>query len=75
MHVVIAWWDGTRSAGSPAKNPSGRPEAPGAPKLAAKTFGCAPSHRWSFEWHEFLQQPKPDGTPELAQELSLLLHV
>ncbi|MFE4513109.1 hypothetical protein ACFRMQ_02775 [Kitasatospora sp. NPDC056783] len=111
MHVVIAWWDGDRSAGIPRQDSGDRPEAPDSrpeefpglrmsrrltdpsadrqglallwdspaaatrslPALAATMFGCAPSHRWSFELEEALQ-PKAGGPFGLPQELSLLLH-
>ncbi|MEW2621309.1 hypothetical protein [Streptomyces sp. NPDC048106] len=46
MHVVIAWWDGTRSAGTPAKDSIARPQAPGAaPGSCAGEFpGLRTSH-------------------------------
>ncbi|MCX3061104.1 hypothetical protein [Streptomyces beihaiensis] len=43
------------------------------PKIAAKTFGGSPNHRWAFELNE-APQPQQDGPVGMPKEISLLLH-
>ncbi|AXI84591.1 hypothetical protein SAM9427_35865 [Streptomyces sp. ETH9427] len=41
------------------------------PNVCARTFGCAPSHRWTFE---LPGTPPQDNLQSLPDELNVLLH-